>query len=92
MHELLRGTLGFTGVVMTDDLAMSAVTDFTARRTPLCLAVKAGNDMMISSDFVTQRSAVLDAVQNGTLEKSDIEQATERVILWKIQLGLIPCN
>ena len=92
VHELLRGTLGFTGVVMTDDLAMNAVTDFTGAENAAVLAVKAGNDMMISSDFVTQRSAVLDAVQNGTLEKSDIEQAAERVILWKIQLGLIPCD
>ena len=92
VHELLRGTFGFTGVVMTDDLAMNAVTDFTGAENAAVLAVKAGNDMMISSDFVTQRSAVLDAVQNGTLEKSDIEQAAERVILWKIQLGLIPCD
>lgn len=92
VHKLLRGTLGFTGVVMTDDLAMSAVTDFTGAENAAVLAVKAGNDMMISSDFVIQRSAVLDAVQNGTLGKSDIEQAAERVILWKIQLGLIPCD
>ena len=92
VHELLRGTLGFTGVVMTDDLAMNAVTDFTGAENAAVLAVKAGNDMMISSDFVIQRSAVLDAVQNGTLGKSDIEQAAERVILWKIQLGLIPCD
>lgn len=92
VHELLRGTLGFTGIVMTDDLAMSAVTDFTGAENAAVLAVKAGNDMMISSDFVIQRSAVLDAVQNGTLGKSDIEQAAERVILWKIQLGLIPCD
>ena len=56
------------------------------------LAVKAGNDMMISSDFVTQRSEALDAVLNGTLGISDSEQAAERVILWNIQRGLIPCD
>ena len=45
--------------------------------------------LLISSDFVTQYHAVLDAVKNGTLRKNDIEQAAQRVILWKIQLGLI---
>lgn len=62
---------------------------FYRRRNAAVLAVQAGNDLIISSDFVTQYHAVLDAVKNGTLRKNDIEQAAQRVILWKIQLGLI---
>lgn len=89
VHDLLRGRLGFDGVIMTDDLAMQAVTDFTGDENAAVLAVQAGNDLIISSDFVTQYHAVLDAVKNGTLRKNDIEQAAQRVILWKIQLGLI---
>ena len=89
VHTLLRGRLGFDGVIMTDDLAMQAVTDFTGDENAAVLAVQAGNDLIISSDFVTQYHAVLDAVKNGTLRKNDIEQAAQRVILWKIQLGLI---
>ena len=88
-NDLLRGRLGFDGVIMTDDLAMQAVTDFTGDENAAVLAVQAGNDLIISSDFVTQYHAVLDAVKNGTLRKNDIEQAAQRVILWKIQLGLI---
>ncbi len=89
VHALLRDRLGFDGVIMTDDLAMQAVTDFTGDENAAVLAVKAGNDLLISSDFVTQYNAVLAAVKNGTLRESDIEQAAQRVILWKIQLGLI---
>ena len=89
VHTLLRDQLGFDGVIMTDDLAMQAVTDFTGDENAAVLAVKAGNDLLISSDFVTQYNAVLAAVKNGTLRESDIEQAAQRVILWKIQLGLI---
>ena len=93
VHALLRDRLGFDGVIMTDDLAMQAVTDFTGNENAAVLAVQAGNDLIISSDFVTQYHAVLDAVKNGTLRKNDIEQAAQRVILWKIQLGLISfCN
>ena len=89
VHTLLRDQLGFDGVIMTDDLAMQAVTDFTGDENAAVLAVKAGNDLLISSDFVTQYNAVLAAVKNGTLRESYIEQAAQRVILWKIQLGLI---
>ena len=78
-----------TARTTTDDLAMQAVTDFTGDENAAVLAVQAGNDLIISSDFVTQYHAVLDAVKNGTLRKNDIEQAAQRVILWKIQLGLI---
>ena len=63
--------------------------DFTGDENAAVLAVQAGNDLIISSNFVTQYHAVLDAVKNGTLRKNDIEQAAQRVILWKIQLGLI---
>ncbi len=89
VHDLLRERLGFDGVIMTDDLAMQAVTDFTGDENAAVLAVQAGNDLLISSDFITQYNAVLDAVKAGTLRESDIEQAAQRVILWKIQLGLI---
>ncbi len=89
VHALLRDQLGFDGVIMTDDLAMQAVTDFTGDENAAVLAVQAGNDLIISSDFVTQYHAVLDAVDDGTLRESDIEQAAQRVVLWKIQLGLI---
>ena len=53
------------------------------------LAVQAGNDMLISSDFVTQYNAVLAAVQDGTISETTIRDAAVRVVRWKIELGLI---
>jgi len=53
------------------------------------LAVQAGNDMLTSSDFVTQYNAVLAAVQDGTIPESQIHTSAVRVIDWKMQLGLI---
>ena len=89
VHKVLREELGFDGVVMTDDLVMQAITDYTGDADAAVLAVQAGNDMLISSDFVTQYNAVLTAVQDGTISENTIRDAAVRVLRWKIQLGLI---
>ncbi|MDO4270572.1 MAG: glycoside hydrolase family 3 N-terminal domain-containing protein [Eubacteriales bacterium] len=89
VHKLLRDELGFDGVIMTDDLIMDAITEYTDGENAAVRAVQAGNDMLISSDFVTQYNAVLTAVNAGTIDKAQVRQAATRVIRWKMQLGLI---
>lgn len=89
VHQVLRDELGFDGVVMTDDLIMEAITDYTGGADAAVLAVQAGNDMLVSSDFVTQYNAVLAAVQNGTVSADRIRESAIRVIQWKIDLGLL---
>lgn len=89
VHDLLRDELGFDGVVMTDDLVMQAITDYTGDADAAVLAVQAGNDMLVSSDFVTQYNAVLAAVQDGTISEDRIRESAIRVIRWKMELGLL---
>lgn len=89
VHDILRDELGFDGVVMTDDLIMEAITDYTGGENAAVLAVQAGNDMLVSSDFVTQYNAVLAAVQDGRIDPARIRESAVRVIRWKMQLGLI---
>ena len=89
VHRILREELGFDGVVLTDDLIMDAIRDYTGGENAAVLAVQAGNDMLTSSDFPTQYSAVLAAVQDGTISESRIRESVVRIIDWKMQLGLI---
>lgn len=89
VHRVLRDTLGFDGVILTDDLIMDAIRDYTGGENAAVLAVQAGNDMLTSSDFLTQYNAVLAAVRDGRIAKSTIREAAVRVIDWKMQLGLI---
>lgn len=87
--KTLRNELGFKGVIMTDDLSMSAIKQYTDGKNAAVSAVIAGSDMLISSDFVNQYNAVLSAVKNGTISKSRIKQSCLRIVQWKVNLGLI---
>lgn len=89
VHEILRDELDFDGVVLTDDLAMDAITGFTGDADAAVLAIQAGNDLIISSDFPTQYQAVLDAVYDGTLTEAEIDQHVHRVLEWKRTLSLL---
>ena len=46
------------------------------------LAVLAGNDMVVTTDYRAQIPLVLEAVAEGTISKAMIDQAVERVLGW----------
>lgn len=89
VHRILREDLGFEGVIITDDLVMSGVADFVSADAAAVQAVKAGNDMMIVSDYATQYDAVIAAVQNGELDIQKIDESVIRILRWKYNLGLL---
>lgn len=89
VHQLLREELGFTGVILTDDLAMDAVEAYAQDGSVAVLAVLAGNDMVVTTDFQTQIPLVLDAVAEGTIPEALLDEAVGRVLGWKYDLGLL---
>ena len=88
VHELLRGELGFEGVALTDDLAMDAVKAYAENGDVATLALLAGNDMLVTTDFETQIPQVLAAVESGKIPMETVDAAVLRVLRAKIQLGL----
>ena len=88
VHDLLRQELGFEGVILTDDLAMAGSSGFSDENAAV-LAFQAGNDMVVTTDYKTDIPAVVQAVQDGRLSRSTLEQHAQRVLIWKIHLGLI---
>ena len=89
VHDLLREQLGFDGVVMTDDLAMEAVAAYSADGAVAVMALEAGNDLIITTDYRTQIPKVIEAVEGGTLSEDTIDTACRRVLTWKQALGLL---
>ena len=82
IHEL-RDNLGFSGIIMTDDLAMDAVSSYVEEGRAATLAIRAGNDMIITSDFLSMREELLDSLQQGLITEEDLNRAVLRVIAWK---------
>lgn len=89
VHDVLRKELGFTGVIITDDLVMEGVRKFAQDAEIAVMAVRAGNDMLCCTDFEVQVPAVLDAVRNGEILENRIDESVLRILKMKISLGLI---
>lgn len=89
VHRVLREDLGFTGVIVTDDLVMDGVRDFAGDDEAAVLAVQAGNDLICCTDFQTQVPAVLAAVESGEITGEQIDAAVLRVLTMKLRLGIL---
>lgn len=80
VHDILRGELGFDGVIMTDDIAMGAVSDVEK---VYVKAVNAGNDLLITTDFKTAYNEILEAAKNGEITEETIDKAVSRILKLK---------
>ena len=89
VHTVLRETLGFDGVIVTDDLAMDAIRDFTGDEEAAVLAVEAGNDLLCCTGFETQIPAVIAAVESGEIAEERIDESVLRILMLKIEAGIL---
>ena len=89
VHDILRDELGFSGVIMTDDLSMSAITKYTGTDEAAVAAAKCGNDMLCCSDIEIQYPALLNAVKSGDIPEEQINASVKRILKWKQELGLL---
>jgi len=89
IHDILRNDLGFSGVIMTDDLVMEGIAQFTNGENAAVMAVMAGNDMIICEDYEEAVKAIVKAVNNGEISENQITESARRVMKWKVDLGLI---
>ena len=84
----LREKLGFTGIIVTDDLAMDAVSSYVSSGEAATMAINAGNDMIITSDFVPMYKEVVNSIKEGRIKEETINKAVTRIIAWKYYSNL----
>lgn len=88
IHKILKENLGFTGVIITDDLAMDAIKDYTTG-SPAVNAILAGNDMLIITDYETGYKDIINAIKNGKIKEEQIDKSVLKILAWKYYKGLI---
>ena len=85
LNGLLRGELGFTGVIVSDALEMRATRDMFGVPRAAVLAVAAGTDLLClgrdsdEEEYLAVREALVAAVRDGTITGARLEEAADRV-------------
>lgn len=93
---LLRGELGFTGVVISDALEMKATSDAYGIPGAAVLALAAGVDLLCfgrdtdESVYLSIRAAIMSAVTEGMLPAERLEEAADRVAGLRARIGRGP--
>ena len=68
---------------------MKGLTDYIGEQSAAVLAVKAGNDLLCSTDFETQIEEVLTAVKNGEIAEERIDESVYRILKLKQNIGIL---
>lgn len=78
--EILRGQLGYQGIVITDAMDMAAITDYYTADQAAVMAIQAGADMILMpEDFEAAYNGVLDAINNGAITEERINESLRRI-------------
>ncbi|MBP5359132.1 MAG: glycoside hydrolase family 3 protein [Treponema sp.] len=97
--EILRGDLGFDGVVTTDAMDMGAITKHFDPVDAATLAINAGIDILLmAGDISTENqitkietliSSLITKVEEGAIQEKTIDEAVLRILKLKIKNGIL---
>ena len=92
MTDLLRGELGYEGIILTDDMEMGAVAHHVPYRQLGARAVKAGADIvLICHEYAHEEDiymGLLEAVQQGDIAEAQIDASVQRIVKAKLAHAL----
>ncbi|MFT4669376.1 MAG: beta-N-acetylhexosaminidase [Ulvibacter sp.] len=87
--DLLRGELGFNGLIFTDALSMKGVADFNEPGEIDLAAFLAGNDvLLISEDVPKAHELLVNAYREGVVSEERLMFSVKKILLTKYKVGL----
>lgn len=90
LHSILRDSLGFEGLIVTDGLEMHGISGYYAPHEAAVYALQAGADLLLlSPDELSVIDGVEQAVLRGELSEARIDQSVDLLLQWKIGRGLL---
>lgn len=85
--DILRGQMGYDGIVVTDAMNMGAVTEQYTSAQAAVKALQAGADLVLMpEDFQEAYQGVLDAVKDGTLTEQRVNESVTRIVKVKVHM------
>lgn len=92
LTNLLRGELGFEGLIITDDMEMKAIDKRYRTGEAAVIAIEAGSDIVLTlwkyQNQVKVFNALVSAVKNGRISEDRIDQSVERILKYKKAFGV----
>ena len=86
---LLKDKLGYKGLIITDALNMGAVANKYKPGELDAMAFKAGNDIMLFSQGVSEgKKLIQKAIDKGEISQNRVEESVKKILLTKYFLGL----
>ena len=90
VSELLKGQLGFTGLVVTDSMQMGAITGSFSSGEAAVTALTAGCDLILMPEDLPEAfDAVLAALEDGTLSMEWLDETVYRILAFKLLHGIL---
>lgn len=89
LSGLLRGELGFQGVIISDAFTMKGISEHFGEEDAVVRAVSAGVDIVLMpKDTATARDALANAIKKGTIPPDRIHESVRRILKLKSEYGL----
>ena len=99
LTDVLRGELGYEGVVITDSMDMRAVADHFELTDATVLAINAGADMILTPVELAEKGGIdemnayidrlVSLAEDGTISMERIDEAVGRILMLKVKYGLM---
>ena len=89
IHNLLREDLKYNGVIMTDDVTDLNNNEFGNDSEIVIKAIKAGNDLIMTSRPQIYFESLITAINNGEICLNELDLSVLRVIAWKDSLDIL---
>lgn len=90
LRDILRGALGFNGIIITDSLSMGAITNYYSSEETAVKSILAGVDILLMpEDFYGAYYGVINAVNSGKITEERIDESVKRIFTVKYNAGLI---
>ncbi|GCE20512.1 glycoside hydrolase family 3 protein [Dictyobacter kobayashii] len=91
---ILRDEMGYQGVIMTDSLTMAGITAYYTPDQAAAMAIEAGSDIIMGAaspnDVAQMINGIKQALNNGGIQPSRIDESVRRILMMKYQMGLLP--